>query len=264
MQYEWNIFKKAIKRSFLSAWEYKTDFYSSILIEIVFFATIFITVYAIFQFIPFLKGWSIGEILLFAIFTDVSTSLFWSSGFKNIIDLVISGEFNTIITKPVNPLFLTGIYEIGIPDLLFSIGGIIIIIGVAIYYSLNITFLSAFLGIVQFLVSLPVFGIPLIIISSLAFYLGDVNYLLWLYNSINQGFKDYPLTIMSKLVIVVFAFLSPAVLLCFTIPAMILLNKISWQWSLFFIGMTIIFDIILFILLKKFFYRALRRYEGFG
>ncbi len=260
----WNIFKRALTQSFMNAWEYRTDFYSSIIVQLAYMATIFVTVYTIFQFVPFLNGWSIGEILIFAFLTDVSSSLFFSSGYKNLIEYVTSGELNLLLIKPVNTIFLLGAYSIGIIDLLFSIFGIVAVFIVAIYYSLNITALSAILATIQVIISIPIFAIPLIMIMCLAFYWGDVNNLYGLYQSINFSFKDYPVTIMGKFVITIFAFLSPAVLVSWVIPTMILLNKLSWQWSLFFIGSTILLDIILFILLKRFFYRALRRYEGFG
>lgn len=260
----WNIFKRSLKLGFLNAWEYRANFYSSLIVEIAYIATIFVTVYTIFQFVPFLKGWAIGEILLFALLTDASTSIFFASGYRMLIDYVISGELNLLLIKPKNILYLLGVHNIGINDLLFSTFGLIFAIAVAIYYPLNITFLSAILGIIQFVISIPIYAIPLFMIMTLSFYWGDVSNLLGLYQGINFSFKDYPVTIMGKFVITLFAFISPAVLVSWTIPAMILLNKISWQWSLFFIGCTIILDVILFILLKRFFNRALRRYEGFG
>ena len=256
--------KKALKSSFLTAWEYKTDFYASIIIQIVYLAMMFLFYTVIFRFIPGLVGWNIGELMLLIFMNDIGLSLFGATGLRHFGEYIITGQLNTKLVKPANTLFLIAIEQITMAEIIFAIMDVIFVIIAAFIFNLPITFWSAILGGIQFIISFPILIFPYLLINTLAFFFGDTEGVYSMYNSIIFTSREYPMSIFNKIFLVLFSVIAPGMLLHLFLPAVILLNKISLEWALITIAGTIVLDIITLYIFYWLFKKGLKKYEGVG
>lgn len=255
---------KALKSSFLTAWEYKTDFYASIIIQFVYFGILFLFYNIIFTHITALSGWGLGELMLLVFMNDIGLSIFGATGLRHYGEYIISGQLNTKLLKPCSTLFLIAIEQITMAEILFAIMDIIFAIIVIIIFNLQITFLSTTLGLIQFIVSFPLLIFPYLVINALAFFFGDTEGLYSMYNSIIFSMREYPMNVLNKLFMIIFSVIAPGTLLHLFLPTVILLNKISIKWTILIILGTIILDIITLYLFYLLFKKGLKSYEGVG
>jgi len=255
---------KALKSSFLTTWEYKTDFYASIIIQIVYFAMMFLFFNIIFGYISALAGWKLGEIMLLIFMNDIGLSIFSATGLRYYSEYIITGQLNTKLLKPANTLFLIAVEHIVMAEILFAIMDIIFAIIAVFVFNLPITFWSCTLGIFQFIISFPLLIFPYLLINTLAFFIGDTEGLHSIYNSLIFSTREYPMSIFNKIFLIFFSIIAPGTLLHLFFPTAIMLNKISTFWIIGGIALTIILDIITLSLFYWLFKKGLKKYEGVG
>ncbi|PIU22316.1 MAG: hypothetical protein COT14_01865 [Candidatus Diapherotrites archaeon CG08_land_8_20_14_0_20_30_16] len=260
----WRVFKKSLKASFLTALEYRADFYSSIIIQIIYFIIQFLFFSIIFSHITILKGWGLGDLLFLIFLNDVGLTLFEVTGIRGMYYLVITGQLNTKLVKPKDTFFLIALEELSINSIFFAICDIILLFFVATYFSLSMSFLPFIVGLILYVISLPLLVLPIMFIETLSFFWGETEGLLGIYHSMIFSIKEYPLSIFNKFFIILFSILSPGILLHLFLPAAIILGKIDPVWGLWGILASIAFDIIGIYLFYKFFKYGLKKYEGYG
>lgn len=255
---------KALKSGFLTSWEYKTDFYASIIIQIVYFGVLYLFYNIVFNHIVTLSGWTLGELMLLVFVNDVGISLFGATGLRFYSEYIVSGQLNTKLIKPANTLFLIAIEQITMAELLFAIMDILFVIITIIIFNIKFSAFFAILGIIQFVISLPLLITPYLMINALAFFFGDTEGLYSMYNSVLFSIREYPMSILNKFFIILFSIIAPSTLLHLFMPTLIALNKISIGWTIITMISTIVLDIITIYLFYILFKKGLRNYEGVG
>jgi ABC-2 type transport system permease protein len=255
---------KSFKVSFLTTWEYKIDFYSTIIMQLLYFVIQFVFLGIIFGHINSLKGWTYGDILFLILLNDLGLTLYEVTGIHGIFYTVITGFLNTKLVKPRNTFFLLAVEELNMPQIFFAICDIVLLIFVVFYFGLSIGILQFVIGIILFIVALPLLIFPIMYINTLSFFIGETEGIIGVYTSMVWSMKEYPLSIFNKFFIILFSILSPGIFLFLFLPSAILLGKISISWGIWGILLSLALDFIGAYIFSKFFKFGLKRYEGFG
>ena len=167
--------------------------------------------------------------------------------------LVISGNFDMVLTKPFNPLIRV---LLGGPDLIDT-GVFVILVGV--YNLSNFVRLDSFL----------IFYFVLMLINSLlitaAFYISilaigiltlSVDHLIMIYRDLSSLMR-IPVDIFTNPLRTLLTFIIPIGIM-FTFPAKVLFGLLSWQLILF----SFLFGVVSLFLSLKFWNYSLRQYQS--
>ncbi len=189
--------------------EYKADFIIDIATQIArsIFGVVFIWV--LFQNITSINGWTFGEMLFLSGLSQLVFGIFNSFFALWILEfLVVRGEFDKILIKPINALFQLITHELDVEHI-----GDILLALVIISVSSQMIGLSWNLANIAMLIFFSVTGVVILfslalITSSLSFWFGKSNTLTEVIYHLT-GFTKYPLEIYSTLITFAVSFVVP-------------------------------------------------------
>lgn len=250
-----------LRNKIIKEFEYKLNFFSGLIIEAFYLASIIIFFAVVFGHIDAVKNWTLYEIIIYSIITDVSSTLMYLFGFW-IDSEILEGNLVNYLTKPVSEFVFY--VQFNLLNAIFILLDLIVISFVSFKYIETITLFSLILGIILFIASIPTILLPFLIIRSLAFWFGAVWQLDSAYRSLIFNLEKYPINIFHKYALTFFVIITPAGYLHWYIPTAMLLNKISINYGLLMLLIIIVLDIILFILFLFIYKKGLKQYEGFG
>ena len=255
------IFFLQFKRAFLIQWEYKTNFLFFFLMQSLYFATKLAVLFVIFSYVPDIIGLTFYDLVMYTLIADVSGRLVHGSGLW-IDDEVIKGNLNCLLIRPVNELFL--MFVPNIINLLFVVTDLIIFVILICIFPVQISVLSVCLAVITFLISFPLTLIPLLIIRSFSFWVGNIFAIESAYKSVGYSFQNYPIKILSKVFFMVFVAITPMGYLHWYLTLVILVGKVSYSWMLWMWLLIIVLDVFMWFVFRFVYKRGLRRYEGFA
>ncbi len=205
------------------------------------FVFFLILVISIFRFTNNLAGYGMYEVILFFLsfnLLDVAASFFFRGVYVIKTD-VMRGQFDYILSKPVNKLFYTMSRLVDILDLIFLIPIIAGIIYVLMKSTNKISVQGIFLYILLILNGIIlVFAIHVIIASLTIRYYESEN-LIWLYRE-SMTLGRMPPEIYSAPVRFIFTFLMP-IFMMIAFPVKALLGNLSFYWIIFSFFFSLIF-----------------------
>ncbi len=106
----WNVFKVNVKNNFVREAVYRTNFITTVIVDLVWIAVQFSLFTVIYANVESLGGWTKHQVFFFLGFffaSDALFSTFFARNFWQFSDLVNKGELDILLTKPVHPLFLS-------------------------------------------------------------------------------------------------------------------------------------------------------------
>lgn len=218
--------------------------------------------YLVFQQIPSLNGWSYYEILFIYGFAQlprgidhIFTDYIWMIGMR----VVIRGEFDRYLLRPVNPLFQV-IAERFQPDGFGEIVVGIVITAITIgKLGITLTFLKVLLFIVLIIAGAVIYTSIKLFFASLAFWIKNSMPIMNLVY-MTSDFSKYPIEIYSKFVRIIITIIIPFAFTAF-IPASYFTGKTSLLFALF--G-TVGAAIISFAVAYSVWLRGIKNYESAG
>jgi len=189
--------------------EYKSDFVVDIATQIARSILGVVFIWVLFQNIQSINGWTFGEMLFLSGFSQLVFGLFntffvlWNLEF-----LVTRGEFDKILIKPINALFLLITEKLSIEN-----AGDIILALIIISISSQMIGLNWSLTNMAMLVFFSISGVAILfslalITSSFSFWFGKSNTLTEVIYHLTQ-FTKYPLEIYNALIIFSVSFVVP-------------------------------------------------------
>ncbi|MCR5829658.1 MAG: ABC-2 family transporter protein [Lachnospiraceae bacterium] len=253
------VYLACIKTAFVRATAYRTDFLLSTIITLlsnILFPIVTIVIYANGLEFP---GWTMWEVLALQSIFSMSNgiaSMCLSSVLWATMDHVRGGSFETVLLKPVSPLFYIVTTNFSPSQVGLFVGGLVVLI-----VSLVNTGVSGIWGVLSAFV-LFIGGI----IASAGFYLimAAISFI-WVGNSrldeISSSitsFGNYPIGIFSKGLGIVISFVVPAAMIG-SLPAQVLLKGTEPLYFLGLIPCGLVFTFGIWI-----YNRMIRRYEGVG
>lgn len=224
--------------SYLSS---RVDSASYLLGKLIRFGFFLLLIGSIFRFTKTLAGYSRYEVILFFLtfnLIDVFSQAFFRGiyQFKNDI---LRGNFDYVLSKPVNALFYSMSRLTDILDIVFLVPIVLLIVYTAGKLPAPIT-AGATILYVLLLISgvLIVLGIH-ILSASITIWIIESENVIWLYREA-MTLGRFPPEIFSGTVRFVFTFVLP-ILLVVGFPAKAFLGLLSWRWILFAFGYTVSF-----------------------
>ena len=253
------VYLTCIKISIAQATAYRADFIMSTFITLlsnVFFPLVTIVIYANGLEFP---GWTMWEVLALQSIFSLSrgiASMCLSSVMWATMDHVRGGSFETVLLKPISPLFY-------IMTTNFSVSQIGLVVGSAIVLAISLinTGVSGLLGVLSAIV-LFIGGI--LVAAGLFLIMAAISFI-WVGNSrldeissSVSNFGNYPLQIFGYGLRIVMAFVIPAGMIG-ALPAEVLLKGVE---PLYFLGLI---PCVLVLMFGIWIYnRMIKRYEGVG
>lgn len=218
--------------------------------------------YLVFQQIPTLSGWSYYEILFIYGFAQLPrgldhlfTDYIWMVGMR----VIIRGEFDRYLLRPLNPLFQV-IAERFQPDAFGEIiVGIVVTAFATTKLGIDITFLKVLLFIILIIAGAVIYTSIKLFFASLAFWIKNSLPLMNL-TYMTSDFSKYPIKIYSKFVRVIITIIIPFAFTAF-IPASYFTGKTSLTLALF--G-TLATAIISFTVAYSVWLLGIKNYESAG
>ncbi len=242
--------------------EYKLSFFIGIIPFILLQLAPIIIIWAVFEKIPHIAGFSFDEILFIYGLGIVSYAL-GRILFSNLSDFgyryIIKGELDTILVKPINPLFYilaSGFSEKEIGEIMI---GIILIVKAIIDLPIHFGILD-FLALGYFLINgVFVYGAINLMAITVCFWTKDPRGLTSPIMRI-QEFSQYPVTIYGKAIRFIITWIIPFAFISF-FPATFFIHRGEFTRYIFCLPIIgVIFPIIAYLLWLK----GLSKYESSG
>jgi len=253
------VYKILAVHNFSSLIASRLDFWLLILGKLIRMGFLFVWVFAIFNFVEKLAGYTLGQTLLFfATFNlvDILAQVFFFRGFWFIQKYVKEGEFDRILLYPINEIFLTAFKITDWMDVFTLVPAAALVIYAATLLPVMPSLFQTILYLILcFNGVLIAFALNLFI-ASLTLYFQETENLFLLYRDI-MTVGRFPTEIFSNPLQIIFTFVLPvAVIIAF--PAKALMGILSLQNILyaFALSTTLIFLAI------KFWNASLKHYSS--
>ncbi|MCX8132205.1 MAG: ABC-2 family transporter protein [Clostridia bacterium] len=242
--------------------EYKGDFFIGLASFFVIQASGIIFIYIIFQRIPHLNGWNFYQIMFIYGFAQLPrgvdhllTDNIWHLGIR----LVLRGDFDRYLLRPLNPLFQI-IAEIFQPDAFGElIVGTILVFWSASNMDIDMSALNILLFIVLVLFGALIYTSVKLLFGSFAFWIKQSHSIMWMAYT-TSDFAKYPISIYSRVIQWTITFIVPFAFTAF-FPASYFIGKSS---LLVAAGGTIIVSVVLFAVAYMVWRKGMSIYESTG
>ena len=253
------VYKILAVHNFSSLIASRLDFWLLILGKLIRMGFLFVWVFAIFNFIEKLAGYSLGQTLLFfATFNlvDILAQVFFFRGFWFIQTYVKEGEFDRLLLYPINEIFLTAFKITDWMDVLTLIPtGALLVYAASLLPVAPTVFQIALYVLLCGNGILCAFALNLFI-ASVTFYTPETENLFLLYRDL-MTVGRFPTEVFSNPLQILFTFVFPvAVIIAF--PAKVLMGLLSPLGILyaFLLSFTLVFLAI------KFWNASLKHYSS--
>ncbi|MBI4812129.1 ABC-2 family transporter protein [Candidatus Falkowbacteria bacterium] len=201
--------------------------------KIVRFTFFLIFILSLFKFTETFVGYSKYEAVLFFLtfnLADVLAQALFRGiyMFKNDVKL---GNFDFVLSKPINPLFYSFMRLTDILDTIFLIPIVSLIIFTVIKLGVAISFNNVFLYILFLTFSqLIIMGIH-VLAASLTIWATEAENFIWLYRE-SMTVGRFPPEIFPSALQWIFTLIIPVIIIV-AFPAKALLGVLNWQWAVF-------------------------------
>ncbi len=241
---------------------YRGDFLAQFLSDLISQAMNLVLILVIFNHIPLLAGWSMGEMLFLYGYFLIAYA-FFNVFFSNLFDVpekyILQGQLDRILTRPVNSLFQVLVEQLQLESLLSIVTGLGVLAYAIELLDWELMWWDLPLGLILVLGSTLIYGGIYIMLASLAFWFeGNVALMPTVYNLSVYG--RYPVTVYKGLIRFILTWVLPFAFTGFY-PASLLLRRTEFYfygWLTPFIGL------LVFALGATVWFLGTRRYTGAG
>ena len=257
------IFYQYVRMHVAHLLEYRINFFFDIIVRFLEFAVFFFMWQSILGKNASIPGWDLQGLVVLYAFQNIFLALLitFAFGAMNAWEKIMSGELDRFLARPTIPWFM-----LAVENMELAFGGWFLGIG---YFAVAFMFfgftLSLPVALVLILMVVLAVGIALffgLAMSSLSFWLGRLESIWGIWEGLFE-FDQYPQTIFPWPIQTITSFTFPY-LFANTLPALALLQKISFEqlvpWILVEAGVLAV-NYLVFSFLWK---RGVKRYESYG
>lgn len=262
-----SLYLKFIQIKFRGIVEYRGAFWFRFFAKFIGFATDFIMIWLLIYRFQSVAGWSTYEVMLLYALNLASYSfagIFLFHPFTKLSSRIQSGEFDEILTKPLNPFlylicreFSTGYFSnltVAFSVLVFT------------FYRLQIPLLPVNIGflIVTLIGGSLIQGAAFILTNTPSFWIVKNNRLQSLLMGIPSSFVRYPITAYNKAVQIILTVVLPYAFISFYPAQFFLRKKESLLFPQSLQYMTLLVGVFLFFIAYQYWKLGLRHYNSTG
>jgi ABC-2 type transport system permease protein len=238
---------------------YRANFINSMISTIVWGSLSFVSIFLLTARTDNIYGWTRNDLFLLTSVYNIIVGIFYTlfaNNFERFSRLMHFGEFDNLLTKPIDPQFSVSFWFLAYTSIFRIIIGIIIAAIIIRTYTINLLSLLFFGALIILSVSV-LYSIWCFISSLIIRFTNLSNIPDLLYNI--TGFGRYPADIYKNLSTPLFLFLAPVTLII-TTPTKALISKMSYIDILFLITIAVIS-----IISSRFFWKSsLKYYSSIG
>lgn len=258
LKHYWHIWLQSNVMNFRVNTSSKLEFVSYVVAKILRLCFFVFFVFALFRNTESLVGYNRGEVLLFCSFMttiDVAFQLF-CRGITTVPTMVRKGEYDILLTKPVSPFFLSCFKMFDIMDLVTLFPTIYFVYLAVQQLPYSISGFNIGLAAVAWICSLIMAVSLNVLISSLAFWVTEIENGVWIYRDLVYVGR-FPPEVFPQTIRNIFTFVIPILLIVAT-PTKALTGKADALTIVVMFMMTLLLITLSSLMWKK----ALRRYAS--
>ncbi|NIA22701.1 MAG: hypothetical protein GWP03_00815 [Proteobacteria bacterium] len=249
------------KISFSKEVEYRMDFLLQCLGYFLWFLFTIIFFKIIYSHVSSIGGWNFYQTLYLIGINQIIIYIYqglFLRNFSNFSLLVRKGELDHLLLKPIDLQFISTLRNIDIRAFFLLPFPIILIFYSTSHLQLNLSFSSYFLLLFLIFLGLLLRYIIGFFIVIFAIWMGNVSSLSALQNEFLK-YAGYPASIYKGASAIIFTYIIPIVLIA-NLPAGVILGKLKNPAEM--VIYTILFTLIVFFLVRIFFYKAIKYYSS--
>jgi len=183
----------------------------------------------IFQYVTQVRGWTLAQVLvltgIYLCFNSILKSVI-EQNFSQFVRIVYRGELDFYLLKPINSQFLLSFFRFSLRSLVRLVVGLGVLVWGLSLAAVSFTVVGGMQAILSFLIGLVIVYSLWFMSLLLAFRLGNVENLYYLFMPVFQVSR-MPITVFPKPVEVLFTLVIPLVFVA-TIPAQAIWQTVSW------------------------------------
>lgn len=239
---------------------YRPSFFLAIIGKVVRMLFLILFFQVIYMYTSVLSGWSFKEIFLLAITYLTVESVMIITFHRNLSyylpDYLRKGDFDFLLTKPINLLFYTSFRIIDLMDSVSAVTIIYLWYYYISYYSLSLSFASSVLYIVFIFCAIVFVFSLLVVIASTAFWTINATGLGRFFENLIHTAR-FPTSIYRGFLSTLFLYIFPIGFVA-NVPSEVFLGKAN-PW---YLGYALCFTFVFFFISQKIWNLALRRYSS--
>ncbi len=217
--------------------EFKANFISQLIVDLIYYLSLYLFYYVIFQFTDTIGEFNKETVIIFMIVTymiDAVFEFFFSANIGEFNTMVVKGNLDFVLTKPVNSQFLVSFRYVGFNGLVsLTILSSLLLYLVYDYPHSEIGYINLILFTISFIMGNIIWYCTDFMVHCLSFWFKNFSVSGWLSNNIRQ-FSRRPDTIYSGFLRKVLFSFAPMALIA-SVPVRFLIYGLSAGVSLFFL-----------------------------
>lgn len=234
-----NLLMLFMKINYLQELEYRVDFFSGIIPQVLYSIGYIAFIGVIFGRTPLLGGWGFDRMLMLFATSQViyyGSWLLYRNSLEEFVDSVRNGDFDFTVKLPINTRFVVST-RIQTANMIIAFLGAI---GLLVYAlkGVHIIFSGLLVYIFLLLCGFVIYYNILFTLQSMAFWIIDAADLEWFADDLTR-FGSYPAKVYPTLMQYLFTGVIPVLLLCY-VPVTAILNELDWKMAVASVVMVIL------------------------
>jgi ABC-2 type transport system permease protein len=254
----WRVWKQLMKNATNSYLSNRIDSLFYFFGKVVRFVFFFILIVSLFRFTSSIAGYSKQEVIIFFLtfnLVDVIAQAIFR-GIYTFSDEIKRGNFDFVLSKPINPLFYSMNKLADILDFVFLIPIVVLLLHFLMIIGVAITPVGALLYCGLFFVSLIIVSSIHILTAAASILMVENENLIWVYRE-SMTIGRFPPELFSLPIQFVFTFCLPVIIMI-GFPVKALLGLLSWKMVL----VALIYSIVLLSLSIFLWQKGLEKYSS--
>ena len=240
--------------------EFKANFIAHIMVDIIYYSSLYMFYYVIFQFTDTIGSFTKETVIIFMIVTymiDAVYEFFFSGNIYSFNQMIVKGNLDFILTKPINSQFLLSLRYVGFNGIIsFLMLLFLLLYLIQNYPYSNITVINYVLFFISFIIGNIIWYSIDFIIHCLSFWFKNFSVAGWLGSNIKQ-FSMRPDTIYGGVLRkIMFSFLPMAMIA--SVPVRFLI----YGFDFFLLVNQIVVGFLFFLLARYVWVKSLKKYES--
>ncbi|GEM_PF-5766050 len=264
IRYYFRLLRDIIRIRFAKVKEYPADFLTLFITVPAYLLVTLFFWHTIFSHVRVIAGWTLADVVLLQAFMQLGF-VFWNIMYvfpEELSDMIISGELNTVLSKPANPILYMMLLYFDVVNGLWNIPEAAVYFIAAFWLGAQVSLTGLLAGTFLMLLGVTITSVIVFLIESLSFWFGRTN-LLDLFYRAYFTVVDYPLAVFPLSVKFLLVMFLPVAFFT-TGPALVSLRDYPLTGVVGLFGLSLLVLGVWFLAAWIAWKAGLKRYEAYG